>query len=397
MTSRTNSVVFTALCVLAAASCVAPDASELGQTSAALACAGKPGVICTWAGTGEFAFNGDGKPLLESALYWPEDLTFHPDGRSYIVDWNNHRIRLIMPDRTLKTVIGTDFIGDGPEDLSDQTPPGAMGTTVNLNHPTQLVAVPGGKPILVAWHNHKLREYDPETGLVTVVGGGPAGFKGDGGPLRKAQLNQPNQMVVAEDGTWYVLDQRNQIIRSVSSDGMLVETVAGTPTKAGFRDGDASSAQFSFPNGSNPPSAGGIAVAGRLLYIADTSNHAIRLIDLDAKTVATIAGNGEPGFSGDGGPAIDAQLNRPHKLAIGPDARLYISDQYNHRIRAIDLTAGTIETVAGNGTQGFSGDGGPATEAALNRPSGVAFGPDGSMYVLDTFNSRIRQVPAGDR
>src|SRR5262245_54249549 len=110
MTSRTSSVVLIALCGLAGAICGGPDMDVLGQTSAALACAGKPGVICTWAGTGDFGFNGDGKPLLESAMYWPEDLEFHPDGRSYIADWNNHRIRQIMPDGTLKTVIGTDFI-----------------------------------------------------------------------------------------------------------------------------------------------------------------------------------------------------------------------------------------------------------------------------------------------
>jgi len=255
------------------------------------------------------------------------------------------------------------------------------------------VPMADGSLTLVAWHNHKLRRYDPETGLVTVTCGGPAGFGGDGGPARMAKLNQPSAMAVAEDGTLYLVDQRNQIIRSIDPDG-IVSTLAGTPMMAGFAgdDGPAEACKFNWPAGPNPVPGGGLALDGHMLYVSDTLNHRIRAIDLESKVITTIAGTGEAGFSGDGADATEAELHFPRKLTIGPDGRLYVGDQLNHRIRAIDLESGMIETVAGNGDEGYSGDGGPAVEASLNQPAGVTFDDDGVMYVLDTYNSRIRRV-----
>jgi len=117
-------------------------------------CSETPGSICTWAGTGDAGWDGDGQPLLESKFYWPVDLTITPSGQFYILDWNNHRVRHVTSELTLETVIGTDFVGDGPPDFSDQVSPGAPGTTVNLNHPTHLIPLPDGTLLLTAWHNH---------------------------------------------------------------------------------------------------------------------------------------------------------------------------------------------------------------------------------------------------
>ena len=143
----------------------------------------------------------------------------------------------------------------------------------------------------------------------------------------------------------------------------------------------------------NPEPGGNIALGGDgRLYIADTFNNRIRRVDFVARTVETVAGNGEQGFSGDGGPATAARFNRPRDLELGPDGRLYIADTNNHRIRAVDLQTGTIETVAGDGQPGFSGDGGPAGSASLHRPFGIAFDAPGNLYVADTFNNRIRRV-----
>jgi streptogramin lyase len=357
-------------------------------------CSDMPGVICTWAGDGKLAFDGDGHALTNSSFYWPVDLTIDRKLGTYVLDWNNHRVRKVEADGTLKTVIGSDFVGDGPDDMSDLKPPGAPGTEVLLNHPTQLVPMPDGSMTLVSWHNHKLRHYDPKTGLVTVTCGNAPGFAGDGGPAAKAKINQPTQLVVADDGTQYFIDQRNQIVRTIDPNG-IINTLAGTPTMAGFAgdDGPAKDCKLSFPTGSNPPPGGGLALDGdKYLYVSDSLNNRIRRIDLESKVITTIAGTGEMGFSGDGGMAIKAKLNFPRKLTFGPDGRLYFGDQNNNRIRAIDLKKGTITTVAGNGKKDFDGDGVLPTEAALNQPTGVTFDHDGAMYIVDTFNSRIRRV-----
>ncbi len=355
------------------------------------------GNICTWAGKTRAAFNGDDKPLSEALFYWPIDMKITSNGDTYILDWNNHKVRRLMSDGTLHTVIGTDFIGDGDWDTKDLVQPGVPGTDINLNHPTQLLEEPGGTLLLVSWHNHKLRRFDPKTGLAYVVCGRGAGFAGDGGPVDDPDLrfNQPSGGTIDAEGNVYLIDQRNQRVRMISAGGTDVETLAGTG-EVGFTGdgGDPMKATFSFPKGSNPQPAGTIAMdpEGRL-YIADTLNHAIRRLDRGKNILETVAGTGTAGFGGDDGPATKAQLNNPRDLEMGPDGRLYIADELNHRVRALDLTTGVITTVAGNGKAEYAGDHGPATEASLNRPTGIEFDLEGTtMYVSDSHNFRIRAV-----
>lgn len=372
--------------VLAAASC---DRDEL--------CPKTPGTICTFAGDGEAGFNGEDEPLAAARFYWPIDVTITKAGEIYVLDWNNHKVRHLTAEGTLHTVIGTDFVGDGPYDLSDLTAPGTAGTNINLNHPTQLLEEPGGTLMLVSWHNHKLRRYDPKTGLTYVWIGRGAGFAGDGGPVENpdARLNQPSGGAFDEAGNLYLLDQRNQVIRKLAADSSMLSTVAGTPTMFGYEGdgGSPTAAKFSFPKGPNPPPAGTLTLDAKgRLYVADTLNHAVRRIDFAADTIETVAGTGTAGYGGDGGPGPQAQLNNPRDLEIGPDGRLYIADELNHRIRALDVETLTIETVAGTGRAEFAGDGGPAGEASLNRPTGIAFAADGTMYIGDSHNHRIRTI-----
>jgi sugar lactone lactonase YvrE len=362
----------------------------------------QPGDIETWAGTGAPGFDGDGHALKESRFYWPMEVTVSSTGETFVLDWNNHRVRRVEPDGTLRTVIGTDFIGDGPPDFGDLTQPGAPGTTINLNHPTHLIELLDGTYLLSSWHNHKLRVWDPATGLVYVLCGREPNFAGDNGPVSQARLNQPPYACQAPDGSIYVFDQRNQRIRKVDPAEMM-STVVGSATDGdgdGYMDpgyagdgGPPASALVAFPTGGNPTPGGGLILdsQGRL-YFSDTNNQRIRRVDFQADRIETVVGNGVPGFAGDGGPGTAAAVNNPRDLEFGPDGRLYIADELNNRVRAWDPVTGIVTTVAGDGTAGFSGDGGPATAAQLNRPSGLAFDLAGLLYIADSYNHRIRRV-----
>jgi sugar lactone lactonase YvrE len=360
------------------------------------------GNICTFAGTGEPAFNGDRIDRRQSALYWPMDLEFSPDGRPYVLDWQNHRVRRVNGDDTFETVIGTDEVGDGPtvNPNSERLAPGVPGISVNLNHPTDVVFAPDGTLFLAAWHNHKIRKLDPATGLCDVTCGAGPGYAppGDDVPAATALMNQPKALAIdPASGALYLVDARNLRVRRIGTDqAATIETVAGTGARGADGDGGSPlAATFSFqvPGDDNPEPGGGLAIdAQGRLYVVDTLNQRIRRIDFTQDLIETVAGNGTAGFSGDGGPATAASLNFPRDAEIGPDGRLYIADTDNHRVRAVDLATGVITTVAGNGNPGFFGDGAPAANAMLHRPFGIAFDAAGSLYIADTFNNRIRKV-----
>lgn len=378
----------TALLLLSLA-CVSCAADEVTP------CESQSGAVCVWAGTGALGFDGDGHLRQESRLYWPVDLTFGPDGRAWLLDWNNHLIRKVNKDQTLQTVVGNFFVGDGPPDFSDLTEPGARGTDVALNHPTDLEFGLDGKLYFAAWHNHKLRTLDPHSGRVQVMCGRGAGYAGDGGPAGGALFNQPKAIAIDDEGAMYVLDQRNFRIRKITGDSdATIATIAGMG-KAGYSgdDGPAVDALMNFETGGNPEPSGALALGpNRTLYVADALNHRIRRIDLESGQISTVAGTGEAGYSGDGGEATEAQLNNVKDLEFGPDGRLYVADTDNQRIRAIDLETGRIETVVGTGKAGEGKPGRAADEFALNRPFGIAFDSDGTLFIADTFNSRIVEV-----
>ncbi len=366
-------------------------------------CTGVSGSICTYAGTGLEGYNGEGKNRLDSWLYNPTDIEFTPRGRTLVIDWNSFRVREILDDDTFTTVLGTDFDGDGPPDLSDLTDPGADPLTVNLNHPMDVIELPDGDLLFANWHNHKLRTLDLDTNKVRVVIGGPYGFRGDGGPAHAALINQPPHATLDKDGNLFFIDQRSERIRVIydfmrQRHNGIVATVVGTGVRGYNGDGEALRTHINLPDGPLPEPAGSLAFDDDgALYFADTLNHRIRRVvftspDFLQGFVTTIAGIGLAGYSGDGGPATEAEINFPQDLEIGPDGNLYFADADNHRIRMIDLKTGIIITVAGNGSPGFSGDAGPALDAELNRPFGIGFDLEGNLYIADTFNSRIRKV-----
>jgi DNA-binding beta-propeller fold protein YncE len=232
-------------------------------------------------------------------------------------------------------------------------------------------------------------------------------MKGDGADAKGALLNQPKAVALDATGNMFVADSRNHRIRRIDVATGFITTVAGTGM-AGFAGDGAAPLAASFHmqleicttaedgkvtcSNENPEPGGGITLDDRgNLYVADTYNNRIRKIDLTEGVVSTIAGTGAPAFSGDGGPALAATLSMPRDLEFRA-GRLYIADTDNHSIRVIDLATGIIQTVAGTGQRGFAGDGGPATQASLYRPFGVALDPEGNLYVADTFNNRIRRI-----
>ncbi len=364
-----------------------------------------PGTACVWAGTGKRGFNIEAPDAhrLDSKLYYPADVTFGPDDRAYIVDYNNHRVRRVETNDALTVVIGADYEGDGPPEMEDRlpvcNPAGAPATTVALNHPTDAEFGPDGLLYLAAWHNNKIRVFDPATGMMTALAGDGYGYTGDGGPACRALFNQPKAVAFGPDGTLYTVDQRNVRIRAISMNGeRTITTMAGSGQVGHLGDGGpAREAQLGMDTGTTPQPTGSLVVDGQTLYVADTMNHRIRRIDLVTGTIDCIGGTGQAGYSGDGGKALDATFNSPTDLELGPDGRLYIADRNNHVVRALDPATGDLETVVGTGVKCDTfretcGDRLPARQVALHEPYGVAFDAAGNLYVADSHNHRILKV-----
>jgi DNA-binding beta-propeller fold protein YncE len=352
------------------------------------------GHACTWAGmAGVYGFNGDGLDRLATKLYWTMDMKFAADGTPWLIDWNNHLVRKVLPDGKIKTVLGwvdPVFPGDGSPD--ENTMNGALGTDVQLNHPTDLAQLSDGTMLVMAWHNHKLRKISPTTERITIMSGAGAGYSGDGAMARGALFRQPKAVEVDAQDNIYILDQQNFRIRKISAAG-VVSTIAGNGMQASAGDnGPALMCSFHFEAGSNPEPSGGLALADGKLYVAETLAHRIRVIDLATNVITTFAGTGIEGFSGDDGPAAEAQFAGPRDLEVN-GGKLYVADTDNNRIRSIDLATGTVKTVVGTGELGLDEkDDLLATQTKLKRPFAIEFDPAGHLYVSDTINSRILRV-----
>lgn len=260
---------------------------------------------------------------------------------------------------------------------------GGPAATASLRCPFGVALDGRGSLYIADYQNHRVRRVDPNGIITTVAGDGAKGYGGDGGPATAASLKDPAGVALDGEGNVYIADRSNQRVRKVGPDG-IITTVAGDGTPGfGGDGGPATVASLNFPHAMVVDGAGD-------LYIADDYNHRVRKVAADG-IITTVAGDGADGFSGDGGPAVAASLHFPHAVAFDGIGNLYIADRYNYRVRKVS-PEGIITTVAGNGTIGFSGDGGPAATAALNLPQCVVVDGVGNLYITDYGNERVRRV-----
>jgi RHS repeat-associated protein len=337
-------------------------------------------IITTVAGGGN---GGDGGPATE-AYVRPTAVDAGPDGSLYVADFLG-RIRRVWPNGIITTVAGRPsdwgYSGDG-----------GPATQAQLGFPQGVALAPDGSLYIADTWTHRIRRVAPN-GIITTVAGtgtfaGPGGYSGDGGPATAAQLNQPRGIAIGPDGSLYIADRLNNRIRRVDTDG-IITTIAGNGT--GGIDGDSGPAAQA-----TLFSPAGVAVGpDGSIYSTDTLSNdgRVRRIGTDG-IITTVAGGGN---GGDGDPATQAFLSSPSAIDIGPDGSLYIvaEEGYNFyslpRIRYVGPD-GVISTIAGSGLWGYSGDGSPARRAQFHNPSGVALGPDSSVYIADQDNYRVRRM-----
>jgi trimeric autotransporter adhesin len=330
------------------------------------------GIITTVVGNGTVGWSGDNGPALKAQLHYPTGIALDPANNLYIADSGNNRIRRV-------SVGIIDTIAGGGASLGD----GGPATSAQLNWPHGVAVDSDGGLLISDWLNNRIRKVS--NGMMTTLAGTgptgyPGGYSGDNGPATSARLNLPAGITVDAGGDLYLADFGNNVVRRVS--GGMISTMAGDGAWEFSGDnGPALSA------GINPWSE--VRDAAGNLYIADWENNRIRRVSNGV--IDTIAGTGIAGYSGDGGDATSAQLAAPQGVALDAAGELYIADSGNSCIRKV--SGGVITTVAGNGTQGFTGDNGPATNAQLLNAQAIALDSRGNLYIADT--DRIRVVSNG--
>jgi hypothetical protein len=388
-----------------------------------------PDTICTIAGTGEQGWTGDNGPATKAAMYITQDTAISPTGEVWLLDFNNYLVRSIDAKGNIHTVIGNGMVGDSPTDDGLAAVPALNAFN---NHTTSLFFA-DGYLYLAAWHNSRIKRVRLSDMMIENYAGlgRRTYYDGDGKQALMASLDLPSSIAHDPAGNIVIMDQANQVVRMVDSGGIM-HTIAGKcvvdldspcapgvapvacpnsdklacgdlttecakPCTPGFGGdgGPALDARMGQPYGQAADPAGRLAYdhAGNLL-ISDTDNNRIRKVDT-AGIITTIAGTGVAGYAGDGGPATQAQINRPIDIAIGDDNTVYFTDVNNSCVRKID-PSGVISSVVGKcspnpADRGFDGDGGPPLEAKLDRPYGIDL-VGKKLYVSDSYNNRLRVV-----
>ncbi|MCK5523505.1 MAG: hypothetical protein KAI83_10270 [Thiomargarita sp.] len=334
-------------------------------------------MISTIAGDGTRGYSGDGGLATAAQLNQPWGIAVDSSGVLYVADFKSHSIRKIDNQGVITTIAG-----DGRQGYHGD---GGSATAAQLNQPRGIALDSNGALYIADAQNHLIRKINRQGIITTIAGNNVAGYCCEGIQATTAQLNYPIDVAIDNANNLYIADKNNHVIRKVDSHGIITTIVGDNTQGNGTRDegGLATRTQL------NSPHAIALDHFGHL-YIADYGNHLIRKVDKNGY-INTVAGNATQGYSGDGKSATTAQLNFPSGIALDKAGNLYINDTQNYRIRRVDIQ-GNITTIAGDGTQGYSGDNGIATAAQINTAFYIAVDKREQLYFADTDNYRLRKI-----
>ncbi|MDA0834329.1 MAG: hypothetical protein O2955_03295 [Planctomycetota bacterium] len=350
-------------------------------TSAILA---EEGIITTVAGTGHNENNGHEGTADKINIGQPFGVEIGPEGDLFITEVANHRIwQLDRKTSELAVVAGTGEIG--------YTGDGGDPFEAKMNEPYEVRFDGDGNLFVVEMQNHIVRRIDRKTGVITTIAGtGEAGFSGDDGPATEAHLRVPHGITLDGAGGLYIADIGNHRIRRVDLETGIITTIAGTGENKLPQEGNQA-------KGHPLPGPRAIAATKDSLYVVLREGHSVWRIEFNSGMLHHIAGTGKSGYSGDGGPAIEATFNGPKGIAVDKAKNIYVVDSENDAIRLIDAKTKTIRTIAGIGrSHDFCGDDGPAVKACFAQPHGICVDAEGTVYIGDTLNHRVRAFRPGD-